>query len=362
MRALFVVGFGAMLAAAAPANAQLGGLKKALDNANKSLEGVNAKVGELTFTDAEELQLGTDISKMLRDKYGVVQDQAVHKYVTLVGRTLADASSRPTLKWTFVVLDTDGINAFAAPGGFIHITRGALALIQNEAELADVLGHEIGHVTAKHTLEAIQKAKAVEVGAKATRRQILEDVANTAYAMILENNFDRGDEMEADKVGIALANGAGYAPTGLASFLSRLAERNTGATERSGVFASHPETKVRLDAITKAIAASKLTASAVVAPRYTQHVKFTLVPVADIAQVAPPAPPPAKSASSGGGTLGLSNLTSLGREKSGSQTTASAGSRGVNPDRDAKGGPNKGLVVVVVSPAELAAFRQGISG
>jgi predicted Zn-dependent protease len=360
MRALSIIAAGLLFSAPALVHAQLGGLKKALDKANTQLEGANAKIGELTFTDEEELQLGSDISRMLRDKYGVVQDQAVHKYVALVGRTLADASSRPALKWTFVILDTDGINAFAAPGGFVHITRGALALIQNEAELADVLGHEIGHVTAKHTLEAIQKAKAVSAGAKATRRDVLAEVANRAYAMILENNFDRGDETEADKVGITLADKAGYAPTGLASFLSRLAERNAGATERSGVFASHPETKARLAELTKVIAAGNLDATATVAPRYAQTIKYTLVPIADIAQVAPPEAAPAKS--SGGGTLGLSNLTSLGREKSGSQTTASAGSRGVNPDRDAKGGPNKNLVVVIVNAADLAAFRQGITG
>ena len=110
-------------------------------------------IRDLTFSEAEEQQLGSEISTKIRDRYGVVQDRAVHKYVTLVGSVLASASSRPNLKWTFVVLDTDGVNAFAAPGGFVHITRGALALIQNEAELADVLAHEIGHVTEKHTLQ-----------------------------------------------------------------------------------------------------------------------------------------------------------------------------------------------------------------
>ena len=82
----------------------------------------------------------------------------MHKYVALTGMTVASASTRPNLSWTFVVLDTDGVNAFAAPGGFVHVTRGALALIQNESELANVLGHEIGHITIKHTIKAIQKA------------------------------------------------------------------------------------------------------------------------------------------------------------------------------------------------------------
>jgi predicted Zn-dependent protease len=360
MRRLIVVA-SLSLAFAVPATAQ-SGLQKALNNAAKKIDKVDAKVGEFTFTDAEEEQIGTDISGMLRQKYGVVQDRAVHKYVTLVGTVLAQASTRPNLKWTFVVLDTDGINAFAAPGGFIHITRGALALIHNEGELADVLGHEIGHVTAKHTIKAIQKAKLADAGAKATRRDVLTQVANAAYSIILENNFDRGDEMEADKVGVTLANAVGYRPTGLSAFLTRLADRYKDAKERSGVFASHPETKARLDGISSVVSAGKLTAAATVAPRYSETITFTLVAVADVAQVAPPTAPPAATNNSGSGKTGLGNLTSLGREKSGSQTTASAGSRGVNPDRDAKGGPNKGLVIVTVTPADITAFRAGIVG
>src|SRR5690606_22698602 len=153
------------------------------------------------------------------------------------GMVLAQASSRPGLAWTFVVLDTDGVNAFAAPGGLIHITRGALALIQNEAELATVLGHEIAHVTEKHTLRAIQKSNVIGTASQASRREFLSAVAERAYESVLENSFDRGDETESDRIGITLANRAGYAPTGLASFLARLAERNKGLTERSGMFA-----------------------------------------------------------------------------------------------------------------------------
>ena len=109
------------------------------------------------------MYVGSIVSEKLRDRYGVVQDKAIHKYVTLVGATLAAESSRPKLPWTFIVLDTDGVNAFAAPGGYVHITRGALALIKNEAELADVLGHEITHVTEKHAITAIKNKKLLPV-------------------------------------------------------------------------------------------------------------------------------------------------------------------------------------------------------
>ena len=96
---------------------------------------------ELQVTDAEEQQIGGAVSEKIRARYGVVQDEAVHRYIALVGTSLAQATDKPNRPWTFVVLDTDAVNAFAAPGGFVHITRGALALIQNEAELAGVLGH-----------------------------------------------------------------------------------------------------------------------------------------------------------------------------------------------------------------------------
>jgi predicted Zn-dependent protease len=345
-----------VLAAPLPALAQLGSIGRAIGRANQVRQ-------DFTFSEAEERQMGSDISTRLREKYGVVQDRAVHRYVTLVGSVLARESSRPNLGWTFIVLDTDGVNAFAAPGGFVHITRGALALMQNEAELADVLGHEIGHVTAKHTLNAIQKSKGIEAVGQLSRQEFVSEITERAYAAVLENSFDRGDEMDADKTGITLASRAGYAPTGLGAFLTRLSERNKGLQERSGMFASHPETRARLDALTRTIASSKLTATALVAARYTQAITFKPVPVAAVRQTAA-APASAGGGGSSGrsGGFGLSNLTALGRERSSDQTVSSAGSRGVNPDRDAAGGANKALVSVTVSAAELAEFRRGITG
>ncbi len=340
------------LSVAVPASAQLGGLGNAVKKGQQAKDTVDA----LTISDAEEKQIGSDISAKLRDKYGVVQDKAVHKYVTLVGTVLAQQSSRPNLDWTFIVLDTDGVNAFAAPGGFIHITRGALALIQNEAELADVLGHEISHVTEKHTINAIKKEKMVSAGASATRNQLLQQVANAGYSMVLENHYDRTQEKDADRLGVTLANKVGYSPNGLGTFLTNLAARDKDVKEPSGLFASHPETQDRVDTLAKLIAAQKLSATAMVAARYHSSIAFKPAAVGAIGVYTPPA------SSSGGSKLGLSGMNALGNEKSSNQTIASAGSRGVNPDRDATGGPNKSIVVVTVTAAEVTEFRKGISG
>jgi beta-barrel assembly-enhancing protease len=353
---------GVALSIALPASAQLGKLGQLGDKVQKAKE-VKDRVDDLHFTEAEEQQLGSQISEMLRQKYGVVQDTAVHKYVTLVGSNLAQSSSRPNLSWTFIVLDTDGVNAFAAPGGFIHVTRGALALMQNEAELAGVLGHEITHVTAKHTISAIQKARGVAAVASATRNGLISQVANKGYEVVLENNFDRKEEMEADSTGVILASKAGYAPTALGAFLTRLADRNKDLKDPSGIFASHPETKARMDGLAKVIAAEKLAGTATVQTRFRQTIVYTPVPVAQIATASDGSTPAATKAADpkpGGGKFGLSGLSSLGKEKSSTQTVSSAGSRGVNPDRDANGGPNKSLVVVTVTAAELADFRKGI--
>ena len=358
MRSMVAVTVAMGLSLAAPVAAQLGQVTKGIQKAQEAQQ-------DLTISDADEKQIGSDISAKLRDKYGVVQDKAVHKYVTLVGTVLASSSSRPNLDWTFVVLDTDGVNAFAAPGGFIHITRGALALMQNESELANVLGHEISHVTEKHTINAIKKEKMVNTAASSTHNQLLQDVANAGYSMLLENKYDRNQEKDADRLGVTLADKAGYAPGGLAAFLTRLADRNKNLKDRSGLFASHPETQDRIDTLGKLIAAQHLTATATVAARF--HSSITFKPVAVDAISTGPAPEPAKTSSSsgsggGGGKFGLGNLNPLGNEKSSNQTIASAGSRGLNPDRDAKGGPNKGLVTVTVTAAEVAEFRKGITG
>jgi beta-barrel assembly-enhancing protease len=342
------------LTAVTPGATQLGQFGKMVDRAAQVHQ-------DLTFSDQEEQQLGRDISAKLRDKYGVVQDAAVHKYVTLVGTVLAQESTRPGLPWTFIVLDTDGVNAFAAPGGFVHITRGALALLHDEAELADVLAHEISHVTLKHTINAITKSKAIDTAAKATRKDFLAQVTDRAYAAILENSYDRKDEIAADTTGVAVANAAGYTPTGLGDFLTRLADRNKNLKDPSGLFASHPDTTARLESLTKTITGQKLTATARVAARYAQHVSYKPAAV-DALGGAAAEPAAAKASDSGGGKLGLAGGSAMGRDKSSNQTVSSAGSRGVNPDRDAKGGPVKTTVAVTVTNAEVMDFRKGITG
>jgi beta-barrel assembly-enhancing protease len=350
---------------------QLGGLGKGLQIAKKAND-----VRDLAMTDAEEQQLGQNVSEKIRRRYGVMQDANVHKYVSLVGLALAQSSTRPALPWTFIVLDTDGVNAFAAPGGYIHITRGALALANNESELACLLAHEITHVTAKHTIRAIQKTKAVQMGASETlsgSSALMEKAVNAVYENIVDKGFGRDDENESDEVGAALANKVGYAPNGLVTFLTSLKERNKNKTAKSGLFATHPQMQERLDRINKQIKAQKLMASATAADRYKKNISFTLVdPDALTAIEAGSAgavggntakePPKeeAKKEEPKKGRFGLPKMLAPGGgEQKNAQVMASGGARGGVPDeKDAKGGSNPAIVAVKLSPADVAAFKK----
>ena len=364
----------ALVLAASPAYAQIGGLTRGLGKAKEAKD----KVDSIHFSDSEERQLGEYVSGLLIERFGVYQDQAVGKYVALLGAALAQASSRPNLKWEFIVLDTDGVNAYAAPGGLIHITRGALGLMKTEAELAGVLGHELAHVSEKHTAKAIQKgnftgmgidAAAARTPGGALTQEFVSLVGNRIYQDLFENKFDRGDEMDSDKVGIALANKIGYDPRGMIGFLNKVAERNKDMKEPNGVFASHPQTKDRISEMEKQIKKDKLNAAAVVAARYTSTITFDAKPasaiamdiagvkgaVADSSTKAEPKEEPKKA-----GPLGF--LASKGSSKKESQTVASAGVRGGVPDRDAVGGPNKSKLRIPITPAEIEAFKKGIAG
>ena len=333
-----------------------------------------AQVRDLQLTEDEEIKVGAAVSERVRARYGVVQNKAVHRYVTLVGTLLVKKSTRPNLPFSFIVLDTDGVNAFAAPGGFIHITRGALALMANEAELAGVLAHEIVHVTEKHTVNAIQKNKMFQMGAGDTlakNPELFNKIADKATELVLAG-FGRAEELESDEVGVVLADADGYAPAGLPGFLTRLADRNKSATEKQGLFASHPEMQERIDKLAKTIAGKKLTSAATLADRYRATITYKPTAQADIAGVAA-----GTSGLAGGSSkktedteaekkdepkkkgFGLGGLmTPAGSEKKQAEVTGSGASRGVDTERNAKGGANPALVAVQVTAADLEAFRK----
>lgn len=369
------VSCGLVVAAAPPAFAQFGQIGKGVKIAQKA--------NDLVFTEAEEIELGTKVSEEIRKRFGVVQDAAVHKYVTLVGAVLATQSTRPNLPWTFIVLDTDAVNAFAAPGGYIHITKGALALIASEAELAGVLGHELIHVTEKHTIAYLKKSAATSVALDASGQgdnKITSAVVGSMTGVLLQG-FGRKEEGESDEKGIALANKVGYAPDGLGAVLTKILDRNKNSSEKRGLFASHPEMQDRINKLAEQIKKQKLTATATLADRYKSKISYKPVPISEIATVAEGSaglaggggggkkddaaakkedpkkeePPPAEKKKG----LGLGKLAGFGGgDKKQAQVTGSGAGRGLDPEVDAKGGPNPAPVKVAVTAADIAAFKK----
>lgn len=365
--AVFVL---AALAMASPAQAQLGALGKIKRGADKAAD-VKQKVDDLTFTEAEERQIGEQVSAKLRTRFGVYQSQDVTKYVALVGSVIAQASSKPGLEWQFIVLDSDGVNAYAAPGGFIHITRGLLGMLKDESELAGVLGHEVTHVTERHTIAAIQRSKlTADVTSQAGGRSgLIARAGNKAFDDVFTGQFSQKDESEADRIGVRVANKAGYAPLGLAQALQKILDRNTGQQEPNGWFSSHPALKERITALDRQVTSEKLTGKATVAARYKQHITFDAKPLSEITTVEAgaaglasgdkkKADDPKKDDTKK--KFGLSSITGGGKQAQATQQTSSAGARGVGPDRDAKGGGNPAIVAVKVTSEDIATFKKGI--
>jgi predicted Zn-dependent protease len=362
------------IALAVPAYAQFGAIGRIKSAADKAM-----KIADMNISDKDEQAIGVAVSRNVVAELGVYQDAALTKYVTLVGTVLAQASTRPTLEWKFIVLDTDGVNAYAAPGGYVHITRGALALIRSEAELAGVLGHEIAHVTEKHSIRSIQRSKGLSIASDEVSSQgglltsAVSKLAEKGTEILLFNEFDRGQEMESDKVGLQLANKAGYSPVGINTFLNRLAERNKDRKEKNGLFATHPQLKERIEENGKTAREKKLTALALVGARYASSVSVTAAPMAAIAMVprgvrgAAAESTEAKNEEKkeeprkkGFGLGGLGSALTKGQQAESTQASASAGGRMMGPDNNAPGGSSRNPVRVTITAAEVEAFRKGI--
>jgi len=242
-----------VLLVATPAAAQLDSLLK-----NKLLNRAEKAVAEPAVSEQErENTLGQEWAAVIVGAGGLWANDRAQKYVNRVGRWVAANSERPTLAWKFGVLDSDAVNAFAAPGGYVFITRGLLLRLANEAELAGVLAHEIAHVVEKHHLQAMQTAAGTEfagelagdvAAAKSKNPQIAARLIGGIKETMLRG-LDRSDEFEADRMGVVLAARAGYDPYGLPAVLQMIGTLNPARPELGLLFATHPDPDSRLDAL-----------------------------------------------------------------------------------------------------------------
>jgi len=201
----------------------------------------------------EEIRIGGNLISGLLGAAPLVKDQALQQYVNDVGYWVASRSSRSDLPWTFGVIDSNGINAFAAPGGYVVITLGLYNLLQNEAQLAGVLAHEIAHVVRKHHLTALQKSMRREFWTDLTmiamddrkKDRKLEKLVN-AGVQLYATGLDRDDELDADLRGVVLAARAGYDPFALLDVLTTIDSINPAAEELTVMLNTHPPIEDRL--------------------------------------------------------------------------------------------------------------------
>ncbi len=205
----------------------------------------------------EEIALGKEISGNLLGAAPLVKDLVLQRYVNQVGRWIANHSSRPDLPWQFGVIESKDLNAFAAPGGYIFLTKGLYQRLRDESQLAGVLGHEIGHVIKKHHLALLQKSELLNQGANVTQQltgnQSIKSLIGHG-AEILARGLDKDAELEADRIGLALAARSGYEPYGLPQVLYTLGEINPSDEGLTLLYATHPAPADRLAALTVASA------------------------------------------------------------------------------------------------------------
>jgi predicted Zn-dependent protease len=217
----------------------------------------------LMLSTEDAIALGTESKPALIEEYGgEAPSPQLRSYVELVGQSLAELTEAdyPQLPWEFTVLESDVINAFALPGGKVFASRGLLARLDNEAQLAGVLGHEVGHVTAQHVNERISHSMIVAgitVGAVAAAGQSDEDWVRVGVPLLVGAggtgyllSFNRKQESEADKQGVKYMTAAGYDPHGMLEVLEVLAEANTGPRPPE-FLSTHPYPETRMKTVSR---------------------------------------------------------------------------------------------------------------
>lgn len=222
---------------------------------------------QLSFiSPAQEARMGAAEHEKVMKIYGEIEDAEIRAYVRRVGQAVAANTERKDVTYKFHVLDTPMVNAFALPGGYVYITRGILALANNEAELAAVIAHEIGHITARHSAARYSQGILASVGAIAVAMATDSSTAARAAQLgsdLYIKSYSRGQEHESDDLGIRYLHRAGYDTFAMAGFLDTMGRQadledrinGKGTSPSLGYFSTHPRTEDRV-AQASSIAAS----------------------------------------------------------------------------------------------------------
>jgi predicted Zn-dependent protease len=231
-----------------------------------ALNKITGKKEIMLFSDQAEINIGKNVDKQIRVEYGVYEDPDLEKYLGEIGKRAVSVSHRSDIPYHFTILDTPMVNAFAAPGGYVYATRGILPRINDEAELAAVLGHEIGHITARHGARKLQKLLGYQLLAtfifwpkeedeeeEKKRKENLQKASNVIFSLILLGH-GRKNEFQADELGALYTYRAGYDPQAMATFLGILKKmEEKEAHWLENLLRSHPPTSERIKRVEKQV-------------------------------------------------------------------------------------------------------------
>lgn len=206
-----------------------------------------------------EIEIGRQLAAVLLGSKPLHPDMALQRYVNQLGRWISLQSVRPQLPWTFGVLNDPGVNAFAAPGGYVFVTKGLVDRV-DEAELAGILAHEVTHVTEKHHLQALRAKARAGLATQVVTSQLNNNLGGAVSAQLLalgkdlySSGLDQEDEFGADRTGVALAARAGFDPYGLPSVLQQLRSQAKDDPLFSLSLRTHPAPQARLDQLEQAM-------------------------------------------------------------------------------------------------------------
>lgn len=216
---------------------------------------VTGKKEIMLIPESTEIEMGKEIDRSLRVEYGIYDNPQLNQYVSRIGQKLAPYTHRPHLQYHFAILDTPVVNAFAAPGGYIYVTRGLMAIVNSEAELAVILGHELGHVNARHSAKQLTRTILFTLGIMLAG-ELSEDIKKVAPVSMIATQllflkYSRDNEYQADALGIEYSFKARYAAGEMVRFFSSL-ERltQTGGGHKLPTFLStHPMTPNRIQKV-----------------------------------------------------------------------------------------------------------------
>lgn len=203
------------------------------------------------ISDSQEVQLGKQINQQLvSSEVRLYRNSAVNRYVNQIGQRLVPHSDRRGIPYTFQVVDDNGINAFATMGGFVYVNTGLLRLADNEAQLASVIAHEIGHIASRHAIDQMRQT-AIASGVASVAGLDRSTAVQIGVDLALRRPNSRGDEFEADQRGLANSRRAGYAPSATIAFMEKLLQSNGRSVPT--FLSTHPATRDRITRLRDAV-------------------------------------------------------------------------------------------------------------